>query len=61
MANGECSCWCPYPNKNMKRKNGNWKCVEEFICIKDYKDFNGRSRGEKTKCVKKTELKCMED
>ena len=30
----ECTCYMNYPNKCKKRKNGKWKCVDEYICIR---------------------------
>ena len=32
---GECSCWVKYPNPNHKKKNGKWKCVDDYECIRD--------------------------
>lgn len=31
----ECSCWEKYPNPLLKRKNGKWKCVDDYECIRD--------------------------
>ena len=33
-----CSCWCEYPNKNYKQKNGKWKCVDRYKCIRPRED-----------------------
>ena len=30
----QCSCYCQYPNKNHKNKNGKWKCVDSYRPIK---------------------------
>lgn len=32
--NGQCSCWCDYPNIHHQHKNGNWKCVDKYRCIR---------------------------
>ena len=43
---GECSCYAEYPNEFHKRKNGNWICVDKYVCV--------RKRGKyKTKCMRK--------
>ena len=31
----ECSCWVKYPNPMHKNKNGKWKCVDDYECIRD--------------------------
>lgn len=28
-----CTCWVDYPNKNHKRANGKWKCVDYYECV----------------------------
>ena len=51
--NGECSCWCQYPNDAHKRGNGKWKCVDDYVCVRPLKKDGERRRAFKTKCVKK--------
>lgn len=48
----ECSCWIPYPNKSHKRKNGHWKCVDDYKCVHNI-EHNPRR---KTKCVKRCNM-----
>ena len=31
----ECTCWVKYPNENHRFKNGRWKCVDKYVCIRD--------------------------
>jgi len=53
---GECSCWAKYPNPMHKNKNGKWKCVDDYECIRDLeiKMINGVSCvSEKTHCIRK--------
>ena len=40
----QCSCYLPYPNECLKRKNGKWRCVDKYRPIE--------SGGLKTKCVR---------
>lgn len=47
--NHDCSCWNPYPNECYKRKDGKWKCVDDYELIANH---NGR----KTWCRKKGKL-----
>lgn len=42
-----CTCWLPYPNENLKRDNGNWRCKDCYECVKQ---TDGKH---KTKCVRK--------
>ena len=42
----ECSCWSDYPNKCYKKWNGQWKCVDDYIQVRD--QIPGRR---KTKCI----------
>ena len=44
----ECRCWNNYPNIMHKKRNGSWKCVDCFRCIKDHKD----DYKHKTVCIK---------
>lgn len=30
----QCTCYKPYPNESHKRKNGKWKCVDNFRPVK---------------------------
>lgn len=43
----ECSCWWPYPNVNMQRNNGKWRCKDCYECVQD------TDGSKKTKCVLK--------
>ena len=29
-----CSCWREYPNQSHKHRNGKWKCVDQYKCIR---------------------------
>ena len=29
----QCTCYCPYPNRNHLNKNGTWKCVDKYELI----------------------------
>ena len=49
--NWDCSCWAHYPNKSHKHKNGHWKCVDDYICIRDLID--GRYYDACTHCIRK--------
>lgn len=55
MSNWDCSCWCKYPNKNHKQKNGKWKCVDRFQCIRDLVEPLTNCYDQKTHCIKKEE------
>lgn len=33
--NWDCHCWCKYPNEHHKHKNGKWKCVDDYECVRD--------------------------
>lgn len=61
----ECTCWIEYPNESHKKANGQWKCVDDYVCVRPLsvrkcnppcKDFPFR----KTKCVLK-EDKTMDE
>lgn len=43
----ECRCWVGYPNEAYKKRNGEWKCIDQYKCIMqgDWKH--------KTRCVLK--------
>ena len=30
----QCSCYSEYPNDALKRNNGKWKCVDQYVPIK---------------------------
>jgi len=47
----DCSCLVHYPNENYKFKNGKWKCVDKYECIRDKVD--GRCYDCKTHCKRK--------
>ena len=55
--NGECSCWCEYPNDAHKRDNGKWRCVDDYVCVKPLGKSSDGKRGYKTKCVRKELMK----
>lgn len=46
-----CSCWCKYPNEAHKKRNGKWKCVDSYRCIRDKEEMH------KTVCEKIEEVK----
>lgn len=53
-----CSCWCEYPNENLKFKNGNWRCIDNYKCIRpiEYKYISNIDTyfpKHKTKCILK--------
>lgn len=48
----ECTCWQQYPNQNMKRENG-WRCVDEYVCVRERQLKQPHKRATKTKCVRK--------
>jgi hypothetical protein len=29
-----CTCWVEYPNEAHQFKNGHWKCVDRYKCIR---------------------------
>lgn len=33
----QCSCYCPYPNENYRKKNGKWKCLDKYEPIKSHR------------------------
>lgn len=43
----ECSCYASYPNESHKKKNGKWKCVDDYECVRNC------THKQKTKCVLK--------
>jgi len=53
MAKGECSCWLDYPNANHKRRNGHWKCVDKYECIRQLQRKQNGTVRHKTVCRKK--------
>ena len=50
MSKWDCSCWVNYPNKAHRKRNGEWKCVDSYECIRDRKGYDG-----KTHCRRKNE------
>lgn len=51
----ECTCWVDYPNENHKFKNGKWKCVDNYECVRKLIEIDtpcGKLAKIKTKCVK---------
>lgn len=51
----DCSCWRHYPNEHHKHKNGKWKCVDDYECIRDLVDERATTSGYNccTHCRKK--------
>ena len=45
-----CSCHLHYPNNLVKRKNGKWKCVDRYECVKDLDPQSKCRFIENTKC-----------
>ena len=41
----DCSCWWHYPNEHHKHKNGKWKCVDDYECIRDLVDERATTSG----------------
>lgn len=37
IPNYDCACNNPYPNIMCKYKNGNWKCVDKYENVEDWK------------------------
>lgn len=29
-----CTCWIDYPNESHQFKNGHWKCIDKYKCIR---------------------------
>ena len=52
MSKWDCSCWVNYPNKAYKKRNGEWKCVDKYECIRDREGYD-----RKTHCRRKNEDK----
>ena len=46
----ECRCWLDYPNEAHKKRNGEWKCVDQYRCV-----LKGDRWKTKTRCVLKEE------
>lgn len=46
------SCWANYSSKAHKKKNGEWKCVDRYECIRDREGYD-----RKTHCRRKNEDK----
>ncbi len=49
----DCHCWMPYPNKYHKHKNGKWKCVDKYECIRDLVVPNTNYYDKATHCKRK--------
>lgn len=53
----KCSCWQKYPNELHKKKNGKWKCVDNYHCVRDLVErvtaFGKTVQIKKTVCEKK--------
>ena len=51
-----CTCYIEYPNEMHKFKNGHWKCVDKYICVRPleykYGSTGLKSVRFKTMCVK---------
>lgn len=50
----DCSCWVHYPNETHKHKNGKWRCVDDYICVRDF--IEGRNWDCCTHCVRKSNI-----
>ena len=53
----ECTCYMQYPNECHKHKNGKWKCVDNYECIRPLEEIKLAGLPfprviRKTKCVK---------
>ena len=48
----DCDCWNPYPNIMHRNKNGTWKCVDRFICIRNLIEPFAGGYDKKTHCVR---------
>lgn len=49
----DCHCWCEYPNKHHKHKNGKWKCVDKYECIRDLAEPLTNYYNQATHCIRK--------
>ena len=47
----DCSCHRHYPNIAHKKKNGRWSCMDDYLCIRDYRE--GKNWDCCTHCVRK--------
>lgn len=54
----DCSCHVKYPNISHKHENGSWKCVDKYICVRDY--IKGKNYDCCTHCIKKERIEEME-
>lgn len=54
MKDYQCSCWVHYPNESHKKKNGTWKCVDRYECVRDLVD--GKNWDAATHCKRKEEV-----
>ena len=53
--NWDCYCWCKYPNEHHKHKNGKWKCVDKYECIRDLVEPLTNCYDQATHCRKKVD------
>lgn len=53
----DCHCWCHYPNEHHKHRNGKWKCVDRYECIRDLVEPNTNYYDKATHCRKKGKMK----
>lgn len=51
----DCDCWVHYPNEAHKLKNGKWKCVDRYECIRDLIEPFAGGYNKKTHCRRKTD------
>ena len=47
-----CECWSRYPNEAHRHKNGRWKCVERYKCIRQLVEPLTNYYDQKTHCVR---------
>ena len=53
MKTYDCHCWLHYPNERHKHKNGKWKCVDDYECVRDLVEPNLNYYNKATHCRKK--------
>lgn len=52
----ECRCWVEYPNEAYQKRNGEWKCIDQYECV-----LQGDRWKKKTRCVlKEGDKECRE-
>lgn len=52
----DCHCWMHYPNPLHKHKNGKWKCVDCYECIRDLVEPNTNYYDKATHCRRKDKM-----